>query len=155
MIRKCKKSLFLITAIGLMLSQHVTSFSAVTLGSGSQSYRTSVLKAAGIADSSYETEETCTRADFAKLLVLSSSYSDNANTVLTSAAANDVPSTYDGAQYIKTALTNGWMRTRLGGRFAPEEAVTLNDAAKAALKVLGYEDTDFSSNISQERLSKP
>ena len=154
MIKKIKKGIFLFAASGLIMTNTVNSLAAVTLGSGSQSYRTSVLKAAGIADSSYETDELCTRADFAKLMVLSSSYSETANTTLTSAAANDVPSTYAGAQYIKTALTNGWMRTRLGGRFAPDEAVTLNDAAKAALKVLGYEDSDFSSNVSQERLSK-
>lgn len=154
MIKQLKKGLFLLTASGLIMANSMSSFSAVTLGSGSQSYRTSVLKAAGIADSSYETDEICTRADFARLMVLSSSYSKTADITLTSAAANDVPSTYAGAQYIKTALTNGWMRTRLGGRFAPEEAVTLNDAAKAALKVLGYEDSDFSSNVSQERLSQ-
>ncbi|MCI5791750.1 MAG: hypothetical protein MR011_00420 [Lachnospiraceae bacterium] len=147
------KNRLIIMSLAAVLGVNTIPAYAATLGSGSQSYRISVLKAIGAADSGYDTEEICTRADFAKLLVLSSTYKDTANTLITSAAANDVASTYSGAQYIKTALTNGWMRTRLGGRFAPEEAVTLNDAVRAVIKLLGYEDSDFSSNISQERLS--
>ena len=144
---------FLIMTLATVLGSNSIPAYAVTLGNGSQSYRISVLKAIGAADSGFDTDEACTRAAFAKLLVLSSTYKDTAGAAITSAASNDVPASYNGAQYIKTALVNGWMRTRLGGRFAPEEAVTLNDAARAALKLLGYEDSDFSSNISQERLS--
>lgn len=152
-----KKHLFRSGLAALAVFSAVCCFSvssyAVTIGTGSQSYRISVLKAIGTADSSFDSDEPCTRAEFARLMVLSSSEKDTSGVTLTSAAANDVPASYEGSQYIKTALRKGWMRTRLGGNFAPEETVTLNEAAKATLAALGYTDEDFSTNISQERLS--
>lgn len=147
------KSVFALSAAVICISGVPMSSQAVTLGSGSQSYRIGVLNAIGTADSSYDSDEPCTRAQFARLLVLSSTYKDTIQTELTSAAANDVPATYDGVQYVKTALARGWMRTRLGGNFAPEEPVTLNDAAKATITILGYTDEDFTTNVSQERLA--
>ena len=127
---------------------------AAVLGSGSQSYRINVLTTIGIADgSSADTESICTRAEFARMLVMASNYKDNVGTAST-AAASDVPATYPGAQYIRTALTEGWMRTRLGGGFHPEEGVTLQEAAKATMTMLGYTDADFPNNLAAGRLAK-
>ena len=126
---------------------------AATLANGSQSYRVNVLNAVGVADSSYLSTETCTRAEFAKLMVLASSLQDTAEASAQSAVTKDVPASYTGSGYIRAALSKGWMRTRLGGTFAPDEAVTLNDAARAALKALGYEDTDFGSDVASGRIN--
>ncbi len=124
------------------------------LGSGSQSYRINVLTAVGIADGSADdTESICTRAEFARMLVMASTYQDSVGSAST-AAASDVPATYPGAQYIKTALTEGWMRTRLGGGFQPDAGVTLQEAARAAMAMLGYTDEDFPNNLAAGRLAK-
>ena len=84
--------------------------------------------------------------EFAKLLVLSSSYKDSA-AQSNLAAANDVPASNQYAPYIRIALSQGWMRTYLGGQFKPDEPVKMQDAAKAVLTLLGYTDEDFSGDI--------
>ena len=45
---------------------------------------------------------------------------------------------------IRTAATNSWMSGYLGGNFKPDEGVTMRDAIKAVLGVLGYTNEDFS-----------
>lgn len=129
----------------------ITADAATSLGSGSQSYRVNVLNAVGVADSSYMSSEPCTRAEFAKLLVLASTMRDTTDALAQSAVTKDVAASYEGSGYIRAALSKGWMRTRLGGSYAPDEAVSLSDAMRAALKVLGYEDTDFGADVSAGR----
>ena len=138
--------------VSMLLTPTLHSY-ADTLGSGSQSYRVNVLNAVGVADSTWISEDVCTRAWFAKLLALSSTLHDTASAVSGTSVASDVPATYDKSGYIKIALTNDWMRTRLSGAFAPEEAVTLSDAARATLKMLGYEDSDMGSNVTAGRIA--
>lgn len=151
-IKASRLVLVMAVAVGIIFSNVTYSF-AVTLGSGTQSYRLTVLHAVGVADDTYDSDAACTRGEFAKLLVLSSSYNDEAQVAISSAAANDVPVTNANATYIKMALTQGWMRTRLGGNFSPDAPVTLNDAARATLTILGYTDEDFPSDVLSERLS--
>ncbi len=127
---------------------------ASSLANGSQSYRVNVLNAVGIADSSYLSTEPCTRAEFARLMVLSSTLKDNTEANAQSAVARDVSAAYNGSGYIRAALSKGWLRTRLGGMFAPDDAITLNEAVRAALKALGYEDSDFGADIAAGRLTK-
>ncbi|MDO4961137.1 MAG: hypothetical protein Q4E57_04695 [Eubacteriales bacterium] len=148
-----KKLTFITAAAALTISTAFASF-ADNLSTGSQSYRINVLNAVGVADASYISEAPCTRAYFAKMLVLASAARESATAMAASSAANDVPASYDKSGYIKTALTNGWMRTRLGGIFAPEDGVTLSDAARAALAMLGYEDSDMGANVTAGRISK-
>ena len=126
---------------------------AATLANGSQSYRVNVLNAVGVADSSYLSDEACTRADFAKLMVLSSTLKDTADIRSQSAVTKDVPASYPGSGYIKAALAKGWMRTRLGGTFAPDDRISLNEAVRAVLKALGYEDADMGSDVADGRLN--
>ena len=126
---------------------------AATLANGSQSYRVNVLNAVGVADSSYLSNEPCTRADFARLMVLSSTLKDSTDIQSQSAVTKDVPAAYAGSGYIKAALSNGWMRTRLGGTFAPNDQISLNEAIRAVLKALGYEDADMGSDVANGRLN--
>lgn len=137
---------------GIMLSTALTSYAAA-LGNGSQSYRVNVLNAVGVANSSYLSTDPCTRADFAKLMVLASSLRDTTDAAASSAVTRDVAASYSGSGYIRAALGKGWMRTRLGGNFAPDEPVSLADAVRAALKALGYEDADFGTDIAAGRMN--
>ena len=124
---------------------------AANLSDGTQSYRNRVIDVSGISDLN-DLSSAATRASFAKMLVKSSSYKDAVGTTQI-AAANDVPATSEDAGYVRVALRNGWMRTRLGGNFAPDGAVTLNDAAKAVLTLLGYTDSDFTGDVTEGRLA--
>ena len=42
----------------------------------------------------------------------------------------------------------------LGGNFKPDEGVTMRDAIKAVLGVLGYTNEDFSGSLQESRLAK-
>lgn len=154
--KTAKILIVLISMLTLLFSGTLCSF-AETLGSGSQGYRVSVLHAIGVTDETYDvnydTSVICTRGEFAKLMVLSSSYNEEAQVAILTAAANDVPVTNENATYIKLALVQDWMRTRLGGRFDPDSPVTLNEAARATLHALGYTDDYFQSDVLTERLS--
>lgn len=140
-----------ISVLFLVIIMGMSSY-AMTIATGTQDYRNQVIKVCGISDMENLTE-TCTRAQFAKMLVLSSSQKDVIGTSDISAAA-DVPGSNAYSKYIRIALRNNWMRTRLNGSFDPDGGLTLNDAAKAAMTALGYADSDFSGNKNEERLSK-
>ena len=101
-----------------------------------QAFRNNVIKLCGITDTEGDLTREVTRGEFAKLLVLSSSYKDSA-AQSNLAAANDVPASNEYAPYIRIALSQGWMRTYLGGQFKPEEPVKMQDATKAILTLLG------------------
>lgn len=117
-----------------------------------QAFRNNVIKLCGITDTEGDLTREVTRGEFAKLLVLSSSYKDSA-AQSNLAAANDVPASNEYAPYIRIALSQGWMRNYLGGQFKPEEPVKMQDATKAILTLLGYADTDFSGDLVAERLA--
>lgn len=125
---------------------------AQVLATGTQDYRNQVVYVCGISNLD-NLSEPCTRKEFAQMLVMASSQKDQAASSQT-AAAVDVPGSNEYAKYIRIALRNGWMRTRISGGFEPESIVTLNDAAKAAMSMLGYTDSDFPGNVSEGRLAK-
>jgi len=118
-----------------------------------QAYRNQVLKVTGIIDTDENADAASTRAEFAKMLVQASAQKNLIGTITVS-AANDVPASNLYAVYIRTALLNNWMRSRIGGSFDPEGGVTLTDAAKAAMTMLGYTDQDFSGDVNNMRIAK-
>lgn len=93
------------------------------------------------------------RGDFAKMLVLASSFRENLPAASVSVYA-DVPATDPNAPYIRIAASEGWMTGFLGGLFKPEQSVTYKEAARAILTMLGYTDDDFSGDLATSRVSK-
>lgn len=148
--RAAMRTGFLLLSAATLSNAAIISYAA-ELSGGTQSYRNRVIDVCGISDLS-NLDQNLNRADFAKMLVLASSYKDTAASGQI-AAASDVPASNENASYVRVALRSGWMRTRLGGLFAPDDALTLNDAARAALKLLGYTDEDFSGNVLENRFS--
>ena len=128
----------------------VTAYASVT--NEVQAFRNNVIQLCGITNTEGDLSGTMTRGEFAELLVKASSYKDSAATS-NLAAANDVPASNQYAPYIRIALSQGWMRTYLGGQFKPDEPVKMQDAAKAVLTLLGYTDEDFSGDITAARLA--
>lgn len=96
-----------------------------------------------------------TRGAFARMLTAFSNYRDSASaqgTVGTLFA--DVPSDSANAPYVRIAVQNGWMNGYTDGSFRPDNAVTLEEACTAVLKLLGYKMTELSGAFPQAQLNK-
>lgn len=94
-----------------------------------------------------ESTDTVTRSQFAQMLVNVSSHKGKVSSKSNVALFRDVPKDYWAAGYILTAVSQGWMTGYLDGTFKPERGITLQEAASAAVKLLGYTNSDFSGNV--------
>jgi hypothetical protein len=94
-----------------------------------------------------------TRAQYAQLLVNMSSLRDSVADSSNVSLFSDVSKKYWAAGYIKTAVSNGWMYGYLDGSFKPKQGVTLIEAVTGVLKLLGYTDSDFSGNVTGNKMA--
>ena len=94
-----------------------------------------------------------TRAQFAQMLVNASEYRNITSDHSTVSVYADVPKDNMYASYIRTAVTNGWMTGYLGGVFRPDQHVTLQEAARGVLALLGYTNESFSGDQMGGRMS--
>ena len=97
-----------------------------------------------LSTSNYQTNVS--RGEFAELLVKASNYRETANSTGTVSVFADVSAKSQYSSAIRTAATNSWMSGYLGGNFKPDEGITMRDAIKAVLGVLGYTNEDFSGS---------
>lgn len=95
-----------------------------------------------------------TREEFARMLVNASEYRQNSRTASNVAVFADVANDSEYASDIRIASSNEWMTGYLGGKFKPEEPVSMRDAAKAALGLLGYTNEDFAGNLNENRMAR-
>ncbi|MDO5415694.1 MAG: S-layer homology domain-containing protein [Lachnospiraceae bacterium] len=94
------------------------------------------------------------RAEFAAMLVRASEYRSTVADASSVSVFADVPADSAYAPHIRIAARQGWMKGYLGGMFRPEESVTLKDAVRAVLALLGYTDEDFAGDQSGSRMAK-
>lgn len=99
-------------------------------------------------------DKTVTRGEFASMLVNASSYRSTAGKSSNTSVFADVPRNHEYAAQIRIAAEQGWMSGYLGGNFRPEESITLQDAVKGVLGLLGYSNSDFTGDQTGSRLSK-
>lgn len=95
-----------------------------------------------------------TRAEFVKMMVAASSYRDSIGGGSNLSLFKDVKSTYWGSEYIKLAVENGWVVGYVDGTFKPDKTVTLEEAASALLRMLGYTADDLKGSYPTAQLSK-
>ncbi len=95
-----------------------------------------------------------TRGEFAQMLVQSSAIAKESRASKTTGLFKDVKPSHSKADYIASAVTKGYMSGYLGGKFKPDQAVTMREAAYAALAVLGYTPQDFANRMSESRWEK-
>lgn len=97
------------------------------------------------ADSSgtYNLNKSLTRAEFAKMLVMASSYKDVVATTSKSSPFRDVTASNWAAPYIKIAASKGLLSGYSDGSFRPNNTITLEQGVNSALKLLGYTQSDF------------
>lgn len=99
-------------------------------------------------------ENQVSRGEFARMLVNASSYGSTVSSESNTSVFADVPKDNEYAAYIRIAVEQGWMNGFLGGLFRPEQPVTLQEAAKAVLTLLGYTNEDFTGDQAGARLAK-
>lgn len=115
--------------------------------------RRKVVSLSGIMTSK-DTNQCITRGQFARMLVNASSYKESASATTSMAVFNDVPASNEYASYIRIATDNGWMKSYLGGLFKPEQEITLQEAARGVLALLGYTNDDFAGDQNGGRWNK-
>ena len=94
-----------------------------------------------------------TRAQFAQMLVNASEYRNITSGRSTVSVFSDVPRDNQYASYVRTAVNNGWMSGYLGGVFRPDQHITLQEAARGVLALLGYTNEDFTGDQIGSRMS--
>ncbi len=82
--------------------------------------------------------QNVTRGEICKILVELSG--DNSLFSDTDTVYRDVPSSHENYQYIMASSAMGYVSGRADGNFAPDEGVTVLDALKMLLSVLGYDE---------------
>ena len=96
-----------------------------------------------------------TRGAFAKMLVSFSAYRESAaQQGNIGTLYKDVPGTSQWAPYVRIAVQQGWMNGYTDGTFRPDNAVTLEEACTAALKLLGYKMTELNGVFPMAQLTK-
>lgn len=87
--------------------------------------------------------KSLTRAEFAKMMVMASTYKTSVAKNFASSIFKDVPYSHWAAPYVKVAVANGILSGYSDGNFKPESLVTYEQGINSALKLLGYVGSDF------------
>ena len=96
-----------------------------------------------------------TRGALTKLMVAFSAYREGAKTQgSTGTLFSDVSSGSAYAPYVRIAVQQGWISGYTDGSFRPDNAVTLEEACTAVLKLLGYDVTTLSGTFPAAQLNK-
>jgi len=95
---------------------------------------------------------TVARGEFSRMLVNASEYAAVTGTTSNVSVYADVSKDSEYAAAIRTAVTNEWMTGYLGGVFKPDQGVTMREAVRAVLMMLGYTNADFAGNINENRM---
>ena len=96
-----------------------------------------------------------TRGALTKLMVVFSAYRESAKTQgSTGTLFSDVGSGSAYAPYVRIAVQQGWISGYTDGSFRPDNAVTLEEACTAVLKLLGYDVTTLSGTFPAAQLNK-
>ncbi len=147
----------LVVALTVLLCQGASLTNVATAATSSQ-YKKETMILTGIMEgyslAQAGSSSKVTRAQFAKMLVNASSFQGQAETSLKTSLFKDVSYKNQYAGYIKIAVEQGWMTANVKGKFLPNSAVTVKDAAKATLAMLGYQKADFSGNLVNAQVAK-
>ena len=96
-----------------------------------------------------------TRGAFARMLVAYSTFRESVGSQgAVGTLYKDMPGSSAYAPYVRIAVQQGWMSGYTDGTFRPDNAVTLEEAVTAVLKLLGYKMTELSGSFPQAQLNK-
>ena len=96
-----------------------------------------------------------TRGAFARMLVAFSTFRESVGAQGTVGTLyTDVPGTSPWAPYIRIAVQQGWLNGYTDGSYRPDNAVTLEEACTAVLKLMGYKMTELNGAFPNAQLNK-
>ena len=96
-----------------------------------------------------------TRGAFARMLVAFSTFRESVGAQGTVGTLyTDVPGTSPWAPYIRIAVQQGWLNGYTDGSYRPDNAVTLEEACTAVLKLMGYKMTELNGSFPNAQLNK-
>ncbi len=90
-------------------------------------------------------ERTVTRAEFTKLLIAASPYRDAVGQSANTSPYPDVSFRDWYAPYVRAAVDAALVKGDEQGWFHPQDTITLQEGATMAVRLLGYQDSDFST----------
>ena len=103
---------------------------------------------------SFQGSSTLTRAQLAKIVVMSSALRGSVGESTSVSPFYDVPYTHWAAPYIAMARDNAMMRGYTDGSFRPDQAVLYEEAVQAVMNLLGYTTADYTGGYPSGTLSK-
>ena len=147
-----KRILALLLAVCVACSMLILPASA----SGSNTaVQTAVTRGGLTSDQTANLAAPLTRGALTKLMVAFSAYRESAKTQgSTGTLFSDVSSGSAYAPYVRIAVQQGWISGYTDGSFRPDNAVTLEEACTAVLKLLGYDVTTLSGTFPAAQLNK-
>ena len=149
-----KRFLALLLAVSMAVS--MLAVPAAALGSASNTAVQTAITLGGMdAGQTGSLDAAVTRGAFARMLVAFSAYRESAASQgAVGTLYKDVPGSSQWAPYIRIAVQQGWMNGYTDGTFRPDNAVTMEEACTAVLKLMGYKMTDLNGAFPAAQLNK-
>mgnify|MGYP000105436721 CR=1 FL=1 len=94
-----------------------------------------------------------TRAEFTKMAVMASPLGEGVGGSTNVSPYPDVPYTHWAAPYVEAAVTAGYVNGYTNGTFRPSNQITLAEGVTILLRLLGYEDSDFTGAFPAGQMS--
>ena len=150
------KKRFLALLLVVSMAVSMLAMPAAALGSASNTAVQTAITLGGMdAGQTGSLDAAVTRGAFARMLVAFSAYRESAASQgAVGTLYKDVPGSSQWAPYIRIAVQQGWMNGYTDGTFRPDNAVTLEEACTAVLKLLGYKMTDLNGAFPAAQLNK-
>ena len=148
-----KRLLAFLLAVSIAVSMLVLPASAA--GNANTAVQLSVTLGAMDSSQTAALNAVVTRGALARMLVSYSTYRESVGSQGTVGTLfSDLPGGSAWAPYVRIAVQNGWMNGYTDGTFRPNNAVTLEEACTAVLKLMGYKMTDLSGSFPDAQLNK-
>ena len=148
-----KRLLAFLLAVSIAVSMLVLPASAA--GNANTAVQLSVTLGAMDSSQTAALNAVVTRGALARILVSYSTYRESVGSQGTVGTLfSDLPGSSAWAPYVRIAVQNGWMNGYTDGTFRPNNAVTLEEACTAVLKLMGYKMTDLSGSFPDAQLNK-
>ncbi|KXG74426.1 Cell surface protein [Fervidicola ferrireducens] len=159
-MKRFKKALALVVVFTLVLGLMPMAFASVPQDIKGTKYEKAVetLMRLGVVngypDGTYKPERVVTRAEMAKLLVVSLGLEDAAKLVAGTTPFKDVTTNHWATGYINIAANLGVIKGYPDGTFKPEAVVSYPEAVTMLVRALGYKDTDLPGTWPTNYISK-
>ena len=141
--------------LAVCISVSMLAVPASAAGSANTAVQFAITLGAMNTDQTGALNAVVTRGAFARMLVSFSAYRESAGSQGTVGTLfSDLPGTSAYAPYVRIAVQQGWMNGYTDGTFRPDNAVTLEEAATAVLKLMGYKMTDLTGSFPSAQLNK-